>query len=137
MKELQELTYAGTLKENKTEIPVEFVPHRSRPEHSSLYGFSEDILSYVPKKSKAVLPISSMHHSRSTDQESEKHEIISYYNVTKGGGKGLDQKCANYIASRRSRRWPMSIFFTLVDISTVNAYVVFQSFKYTSNITRL
>ena len=77
-----------------------------------------------------------MHHCRLIDQESGKHEIISFY-ITKGGVDSLDQKCANYTASRRTRRWPMAIIFTLVDISTVNAYVFFQSFKDTSNITRL
>lgn len=44
------LTYLGTMKKNKREIPPEFQPNRQREVGSCLYGFTKDytIVSYVP-----------------------------------------------------------------------------------------
>ena len=134
------LTYVGTLKKNKKEIPAQFQPHKTRETASSIYGFTEDmtLLSYVPKKSKAVILVSSMHHSATDDPDTGKPEIISFYNLTKGGVDGLDQKCANYTSSRRTRRWPMAIFFTIIDVGCgVNAYVLHQAYANAPKMDRL
>lgn len=133
------LTYVGTLKKNKKEIPLEFLPSRKRAVNSSLYGFSNNmtLLSHVPKKYKAVLLISSMHHSASDDPQNGKPEIISYYNDTKGGVDSLDHKCAIYTSSRRNRRWPMAIFYSLLDINAVNSFILYESYKDTPKKTRL
>lgn len=48
----RELTYCGTLRKNKAEIPTQFTNLRSREEGSCLYGFTKDItlLSRMTKK---------------------------------------------------------------------------------------
>lgn len=86
------ITYVGTPKKEKIEIPPEFLPYKNREVNSCLFGFNKDItiLSYVSKKSKAVLAISIMHHLITTDADSVKPEIIEYYNQTKGGVVTLD-----------------------------------------------
>lgn len=106
------MTYVGNLKKNKTEIPVSFIPNRRREENEALYGYTENItlLSYVPKKSKAVILVSSMHHGPGTDKSINKPGIITEYNRTKGGVDTADQMCSNYSSQRRSRRWPMVFF---------------------------
>lgn len=132
------LTYVGTMKKNKREIPAEFLPSASREEQSSLFGFTSDktLVSYVPKKKKAVVLISSMHHSNEIDQSTKKPEIIMFYNTTKGGVDALDEKCTIYSAQRRSRRWPLTIFYALLNISLVNAQVLFHSFPGNPTLTR-
>ena len=55
-----------------------------------MFGFQEDItcVSYVPKKGKTVVLMSSMHHDDKIDEstgELMKPDIISFYNSTKGG----------------------------------------------------
>lgn len=95
------------------------------------------LLSYVQKTSKCVLIISSMHHGKAIDAATGKPEIIAYYNSTKGGVDSLDQKCANYACNRRTRRWPMAVFFAVLNISTVNAFVLYQSYKDVQSIKRL
>lgn len=87
------------------------------------------LVSQTTRKNKAVFLVSSMHHQKCNDPSSKKPEIISYYNQTKGGVNALDEKCAKFSCSRRRRRWPMAIFFRLFDISTVNAYVLFNAYK--------
>lgn len=141
VKELQSrgLTYVGTMRKSKREIPPEFKASRQKQVGSALYGFSkhETLVSYIPKKNKAVILISSMHHSRSTDVESNKPEIISFYNSTKGGVDALDEKCTIYSSSRRTRRWPMAIFYQILDMSCVNAFVMHNCFKNNENTSRI
>ncbi|KAJ8874224.1 hypothetical protein PR048_025066 [Dryococelus australis] len=54
------LSYVGTLRANKREIPKEYFPNRQREICSSEFGFTgtTTLVSYVPKKSKAVIIIS-------------------------------------------------------------------------------
>lgn len=122
------LTCVGTLKKNKREIPKEFQPSKTRDVGTTLYGFTNQItmLSHVPKKRKAVLLVSSMHHSIETDETTGKPEIIAYYNSTKGGVDDIDKKCSIYTSSRRTRRWPMVIFYRMLDISLVNSHILYQ-----------
>lgn len=134
------LTTVGTLKKNKNEVPAQFLPNKNREEKSSLYGFTEELtlLSYVPKQNKSVIMISSMHHGTEDDPESGKPEIISFYNQTKGGVDTVDQLCANYSSTRRSRRWPMKIFYTIVNVSAgVNGYILHQAYSSTPRLIRM
>ncbi|XP_025835824.1 piggyBac transposable element-derived protein 4 isoform X1 [Agrilus planipennis] len=120
------LTCVGTVKKNKREIPPEFLPAKTRPEKSTLYGFTKDttLLSHVPKKGKAVILASSMHHNEGTNTDSGKPKIIQFYNSTKGGVDEIDKKCSVYTCSRRSRRWPRTIFYLVLDISSVNSHLL-------------
>lgn len=94
------------------------------------------MLSFVPKKGKAVVLVSSMHHTEAEDEECSKPEIISFYNETKGGVDALDQKCTIYSTNRRTRRWPMTIFFTMLNIAGVNAHVLHGCYKNNKSICR-
>lgn len=46
------ITFVGTVKKNKPDIPVEFLPNKTREVGSSLFDFQDEcmIVSYVPKK---------------------------------------------------------------------------------------
>lgn len=124
----RKLTYVGTVKKNKREIPKEFQPGKFREIQSTLFGFTKDktMCSHVPKKNKAVVLISSMHHSNTVDEASKKPEIIQYYNSTKGGVDETDKKCSIYSSSRRTRRWPLVIFYRILDLCGVNAYILYN-----------
>lgn len=126
------LTLVGTIRKNKREIPKEFVEVKHRPITSSMFGFGEHItiMSYVPKKGKNVLMISSLHNSDAIDPASgdkNKPEMITFYNGTKGGVDSVDQLCSLYDVARITRRWPMVIFFSLLNIAGINSQVVHVS----------
>ena len=63
------LTLVGTLRKNKAELPNQFVNVKTREINSSMFGYGENmtIVSYVPKKNKNVLLLSSMHFDGSID----------------------------------------------------------------------
>lgn len=67
-----------------------------------------------------------MHHTSEIDPETKKPVIILDYNQTKGGVDEIDKKCSNYTCSRRTRRWPLAIFFRILDLSGVNAYALYK-----------
>lgn len=126
------LTLVGTLKKNKPDIPQDFLPNKTRTQFSSLFGFQKTmtIVSYVPKPNKAVVLLSSMHHAAHIDPASgdqRKPEIIMYYNSTKGGVDTNDHLCGTYNVGRRTKRWPLAIFFHLINVSCINALVVHRA----------
>lgn len=63
-------------------------------------------------------------HTGSIDQNTNKPEMIMFYNETKYGVDLLDQRCSNYSTSRRTRRWPMTVFYRILDVSASNSYVI-------------
>lgn len=132
------ITYVGTLRKNKREIPPAFLQTKQQLTNTSKFGFTHDntLVSFIPKKNNCVLLISSMHHNGNVEVN-EKPEIINFYNCTKGGVDALDQKCMTYSCQRRTRRWPMAIFGAMVDISRVNSYIIFfATSDHTVNMTR-
>lgn len=123
------LTLVGTLKKNKREIPPEFQADRNKSVNSSIFGFTKDmsLVSYIPRKSKAVLLLSTMHNDNAIDpttQDAKKPEILTFYNMTKGGVDTNDKLCATYNVGRRTRRWPVVIFFHLINVVAINARVI-------------
>ena len=121
------LTVIGTLRKNNAAIPKQMLADRKRPLHSTMFGFNgqKTIASYVPKKNRCVVMLSTLHHNKATDPNMEnKPEIILDYNNTKGAVDTLDKLCCQYSTKRATRRWPLSMFFTLLDISVHNSSVI-------------
>ncbi|GAV10041.1 hypothetical protein RvY_19539 [Ramazzottius varieornatus] len=57
------ISLIGTIRKSRPEIPSAFLPSKYSEVHSSLFGHTSDftLVSYVPKKGKAVTLLSSMH----------------------------------------------------------------------------
>jgi len=120
--------YVGTLRKNKAQIPACFQPNPEKATFSSLFGFNGEktLVSYVPKPKKAVILISSEHHSNEvSDNESKKPEIILFYNRTKGSVDAFDQMTEKYTCRRKSNRWPFTIFMFMLDSAAINSVVLF------------
>lgn len=125
------LTYLGTLKKNKTEIPAAFQANRDRELGSSLYGFNSQmtLLSHVPKPQKAVILLSTMHHDKSVNEATNKPTMIADYNLTKGGVDNLDKMIASFSTARKTLRWPMRILYAMLDITGVNSFILYNAFR--------
>ena len=83
-----QITLVGTLRKNKRHIPPEFLDLRNRDENTSLFGFGDKctLVSYIPKKKKNVLILSTLHNDDKIDEETgtaRKPEIVTFYNATK------------------------------------------------------
>ena len=104
--------FVGTLRKNKKEISHEFQPSSKRTIESSLFGFSKNltIVSYVPKKSKAVIVLSTHHQDMMVNASvANKPEIILSYNSLKGGVDTADHLIENFSCRRKTRRWTFNV----------------------------
>ena len=124
------LTLVRTLRKNKREIPELFTQKlKERKFASSIFGFSKDmtLVSYKPNANKIVLLLSTLHDDDKIDSQSGdlcKPEIIRYYNSTKAGVDLVDELKQTYSVARVSRRWTLTLFFSLINIGRINAYIV-------------
>jgi hypothetical protein len=89
------------------------------------------LVSYVPKKSKCVVLLSTMHRDDEIDERDDKKkpEIIHFYNATKGGVDKVDEMSSLYSTARKTNRWPMVIFYCALNVAAINARVVVMSTK--------
>lgn len=124
------LTSLATIKKNKTFVPATFLPNKLRKVRSSVFGFKtkSTLVSYVPKRSKSVILLSTMHSTGEIDNtEQQKPKIILDYNNTKGGVDTFDQMIHEYSSKRKTNRWPLTFFYNLMDTSALAAYHIWTS----------
>lgn len=67
-----------------------------------------------------------MHDEYKVDGETGKPVLITDYNVTRGGVDMVDFMCSRITTSGRTQRWPMFIFYRLLDISGINSMRIIQ-----------
>lgn len=130
----EKITLVGTVRKDKREIPTNFKIPKRRPLHTSLFGFQKDatLVSYIPKKGRCVVLLSTMHTDDAIDSESgdkKKPEIITFYNLTKGAVDVVDEMEASYTTARKTNRWPMVIFFSMLNVAAINARIILLSKK--------
>ena len=124
----RQLTMTGTIRKNKPELPKEMLPNPHRAIKSSNFGFQKDvaIVSYVPKRNKAVILISTQFLSNDiAEEEHKKPKAILEYNHGKGGVDSLDQLLRTYNCIRKCNRWSMVLFMNLLNIAAYNALVLY------------
>jgi hypothetical protein len=123
------LTSVGTVRKNKTSVPEIF--KKGTEVNGSRFGFQKDItlVSYVPKKNKVVLVMSTLHHDQNIDEstgDKRKPEMITFYNKTKAGVDVVDELSATYDVSRNSKRWPMTIFYGILNMAAINGIIIYR-----------
>ncbi|GFO35331.1 PiggyBac transposable element-derived protein 4 [Plakobranchus ocellatus] len=128
----QGLTCVGTVRKDKKFIPEPLRHHSfsKDKQYTSRLAFQEKatMVSYKSKKNKVVTLLSTMHSDKAvSEDEKKKPGIVAFYNSTKGGVDGMDQKVHKYSCKRKSHRWPMAYFFNIVDVACLAAHVVFKT----------
>ena len=98
--------------------------------HESDFFQSDDVLlvNYQCKAKKSVAALSTMHCSPQIDVDSNKKKpkIITDYNKTKSGVDVLDQMLRLYSTKAGTRRWPVCIFYDILNKAAVNAHVLYS-----------
>ncbi|XP_055910852.1 piggyBac transposable element-derived protein 4-like [Eupeodes corollae] len=144
----KKITLLGTIRKNKRDIPKPFVvkellneydipikinnKKQYRPLYSSLCGFSEKmaLVSYVPTPRKQVVLLSTQHIvEKAVFGPQNKPLMILDYNRTKGGVDVFDQMVSIHSCSRQTNRWPMVVFYNLLDVSALATVIIFRHFN--------
>lgn len=131
----ERVTYVGALTKSNREIPACFVDIKNREPDTSKFAFHDGcmtLVSYVPKRGKNILLLSTMHNTANLEMlpgERKKPVIFSFYNETKNGVDGVNKLCSNYSVSKNTNRWPMAVFYCLLNIGAINAHVLYKKNK--------
>lgn len=112
------------------DVPKEMLPSKDREQYSSRLSFSDQtrLVSYVPKKRCSMILLSTQHKDDTTcgQENNFKLQVVLDYNETKGAVDNLDKMVTEYASyGRKTKRCPLTLFFNLMDISSVNAFILF------------
>ena len=120
------LTMLGAMRKGKREIPEYLKSARKPGTTDILYDHNKMLISYVPKKNKVVLLLSSLNQNPAIDTGTGKPLAILDYNRTKKGTEMFDQFCRRYTTWRKTLRWTLRIFFGMLDQSAVNSCILYN-----------
>ena len=68
-----------------------------------------------------------MHHDATTEGDQQKPEIVLHYNKTKSGVDNMDHLATIFSCKRKTNRWPMDLFYNMLDVAGVAAFVIWIS----------
>lgn len=132
------ISCVGTINRSKREVPNSFKKTRDVL-YSSKIAKHENITltSYQGKKNKNVLLLSSLHPTLEiSSNEKQKPEVVNFYNATKYGVDVLDQMARKYSVKSSSRRWPVQVFFNILDFAAINAWIIYKETTGNNNYSR-
>lgn len=118
-------------------MPNEFLPNVNSEVLSTRFAYSNNVAmcSYVPKKKKAVVLISTFHYSPEVEFEKKnKPKMITDYNRLKGGTDSMDKMLSEYTCQRKTNRWTLSFFYNMTDIAALASYIIYKD---NWNLTKL
>ncbi|XP_062865170.1 piggyBac transposable element-derived protein 4-like [Trichomycterus rosablanca] len=123
-------TLLGTINKIRREIPPPAKSAMGRAELSTqVYKSGSATLTvYVPRKNKLVCVLSTMHqHVLVGDERKRKPNTITDYNSMKCGVDIMDQMARVYTVRAATRRWPVAVFYNMLDLAAMNAYVLYKA----------
>jgi hypothetical protein len=130
------LSMSGTLRKSRREISASFL--QKRPHLTSLFAYMDGIqrTSYMAKPSKCVLLLPTLHNKNSIEAEdlNKPHSVVDY-NRCKCPVDVLNQMAYTYSTCRKTCRWPITVFFHILDLSAINGFVTWQ-LKHGQNLSR-
>ncbi|CAJ1078484.1 piggyBac transposable element-derived protein 3-like isoform X2 [Xyrichtys novacula] len=110
------------------------IPQSSRQRHcneftTQVFSTTGAILTvYAPKQEKTVYVFSSMHSVVQTENTTKrKPNTITLYNTTKCGMDLMDQMVREFTVHTGTQRWPVAVFYNMIDKAVLNAHVLYQA----------
>lgn len=137
------ITLVGTVNNCRVHLPEELKVAKGRELHSTMFAMSKMpvsgpnvpimLASYMTKVKppRNVILLSTVHPDfKIRDEYKDKPntkkipEVIEFYNDTMGTVDTDDQMVRRFSCKRATRRWPLSWFFSIIDICALNAYII-------------
>ena len=123
-------TIVGTIRGNKRELPKLAKEKKDKMVRFSSKFYKSNYITltvYKSKPKKKVLVLSSKHNSIEIEKSSKRiPETIRFYNSTKFGVDVADQMARKYSVKSKSCRWPLQVFFNILDLAGINAWILYK-----------
>jgi hypothetical protein len=116
----------GTVRSNRRDLPS---TTGSLPLHDSVFyeQGGMNLVAYQAKRTKTVYLLSTMHKGACRQEDDKKKpDSILYYNQNKCGVDMMDSMCRQLSTKAGCRRWSLAVFFNLLDIAGINAWIIFR-----------
>ncbi|XP_068240220.1 LOW QUALITY PROTEIN: piggyBac transposable element-derived protein 4-like, partial [Palaemon carinicauda] len=78
------------------------------------------------KPTKRIQILSTVHHNPTVIEDHKSH-MHMFYNATKGGVDTFDQICSALTCSRKTRRWPVCVFYGIINLVMNNSFFLHQN----------
>ena len=141
--ESHKTAFTGTCMKNRQQIPQAFRQKTFRLSDDEVQAYrSGKLLSLAwraPAKKKEIIMISTKDNasitsvtSRATGKTANKPVVIDHYNQSMNGVDLADQYTTYYSFVRKSRKWWKKVCFWLLEVATVNSYILYKSTNTTS-----
>lgn len=133
----------GTFRSNRQHIPNIMKSAAGRAVKSSKFLFTLPnsnlapitLQSFIPRKNKSLLFISTRHHSNNVDSRGLS-EINTFYNKTKFGIDSIDQIIANSSCKRKTKKWTVALFLYFIDMCAINSLTISKNLNFFQGKTR-
>ena len=122
----------GTLRQNRRDVPEECKKKKELHE-TEVFRYEGQtaitLTSYQCKAAKNVAVLSSLHPDillSRNENPKKKPDSVLYYNKTKVGVDVYDQMTRLYSVKAASRRWPVHVFYNVVDMALINSWIIYK-----------
>uniref|UniRef100_A0A1A8U1F2 PiggyBac transposable element-derived protein domain-containing protein n=1 Tax=Nothobranchius furzeri TaxID=105023 RepID=A0A1A8U1F2_NOTFU len=118
----------GIITKNKISLPLSV--HQKAHIYDTKVMLSEraTLTIYQRKERKSVCILSTMHKSvEITEGPKKKPSTVQYYNRTRKAVDILDKTLQQFSSRAATRRWPVAVFYNILDIAALNAWVLYRS----------
>ncbi|KAF2903873.1 hypothetical protein ILUMI_02291 [Ignelater luminosus] len=98
-----------------------------RDVYSTIFGYQDKTMLafYCPKKGKIVTLLLTMHDSSQiSETEKKKLQMIIDYNKRMSGVDTMDKLVRTYTVKRQAKKWPVTVFYNMIDINVLNTYII-------------
>ncbi|MBN3292581.1 PGBD4 protein, partial [Polypterus senegalus] len=123
-------TLLGAINKVHRELPPPAKDTSGLEEFSTLVFRTDSTLLtvYVPKKKKSVCILSTMHQNVEIgdDRKKNPNTVIDYNNM-KCAVDIMDQKVRAYSVRAGTRRWPVAVFYNMLDLAVMNAHILYKA----------
>lgn len=123
----------STLRSNKKDIPQLLLEKKDRSKFSSVFAFTPpnenlppiNLQSYLTKRSKPLIFMSSFYSNQMVPySKTLLSKLNNDYNSNKCGVDVVDQVISSSSVQRKTNRWPLNLFYFIINIALTNAYLI-------------
>lgn len=132
------LTLLGTVRKQRKELPTALF-EKDRDVFSTLFLYDHiskiTLAAYIPARHRLVILLSSSHGRGviTPNDPKMRPEMITDYNLGKGGVDQMDENLAEFSSVRKTARWPLLVFFNIIDVAANNSFIHLKRGGYTKS----